>query len=105
MGNFGFRRSKKILPGVRVTATHKGLGISGGVKGARVGVNSKGRVTKSANIPGSGIGWQETTQLGGAKRPKEKPGIGMQILAVAMLLFVMLVIIGIVLAMIGTVLS
>ena len=42
---FRFRKSFKIAPGVRVNIGKKSVGISAGVKGARVSVNSNGRVT------------------------------------------------------------
>ena len=52
---FRFRKSFKIAPGVRVNVGKKSVGISAGVKGARVSVNSKGRVTKTVGIPGTGL--------------------------------------------------
>ena len=46
-----FRKSKKLLPGVKLNISKNSVGLSVGVKGARVSVNSKGRVTKSVSIP------------------------------------------------------
>lgn len=63
---FRFRKSFKIAPGVRVNLGKKSVGISAGIKGARVSVNSSGRVTKSVGIPGTGISYVKTSKIGGA---------------------------------------
>ena len=52
-----FRKSFKIAPGVKLNLSKRGIGVSAGVKGARVSLNSKGRVTKSVGIPGTGISY------------------------------------------------
>lgn len=64
---FRFRKSFKIAPGVRVNLGKKSVGISAGVKGARVSVNSSGRVTKSVGIPGTGISYVKSEKIGGSK--------------------------------------
>lgn len=51
---FTFRKSFKIAPGVRLNMSKSGLGMSAGVRGARVGFNSRGSYT-SVGIPGTGI--------------------------------------------------
>jgi hypothetical protein len=53
----------KILPGIRLTVGKSSVGISAGVPGARVSLNSSGRVTTSAGIPGSGLYWTESKSL------------------------------------------
>ncbi len=58
-----FRKSKKIAPGVRLNINKNSIGISAGVRGARVSVNSNGRVTKSVGIPGTGLYSVEATQM------------------------------------------
>ena len=68
---FRFRRSMKILPGIRLTVGKSSVGISAGVPGARVSLNSRGRVTTSAGIPGSGLYWTESKSLR-KKRAKKK---------------------------------
>lgn len=62
---FSFRKSVKIGP-VRLNASKSGLGVSVGVKGARIGVNSKGKVYGSAGA--NGLYYR--TQLSPAKRKK-----------------------------------
>jgi tetratricopeptide (TPR) repeat protein len=60
---FRFRRSMKILPGIRLTVGKSSVGISAGIPGARVSLNSRGRVTTSAGIPGSGLYWTESKSI------------------------------------------
>lgn len=52
---FRVRKSIKIAPGVRLNVSSKSIGVSAGVRGARVSVNSSGRVTRTVGIPGTGI--------------------------------------------------
>ena len=62
---FRFRKSFKIAPGVRVNVGKKSVGISAGVKGARVSVNSSGRKPTTVGIPGTGLSYQKTEKIGG----------------------------------------
>ncbi|WP_429727680.1 DUF4236 domain-containing protein [Bacillus spizizenii] len=66
---FKFRKSVKIAPGVKLNINSKSVGISAGVKGARVSVNSKGRTTTTVGIPGTGISYSNTTT---SKKSKNK---------------------------------
>lgn len=50
-----FRRSIKLIPGVRLNFGASTIGLSVGVPGARISVNSRGDVYSSAGIPGTGI--------------------------------------------------
>lgn len=58
-----FRRSIKILPGVRLNFSKSTMGLSLGVPGARISVNTRGDVYTSAGIPGTGIYSVERTSL------------------------------------------
>lgn len=49
-----FRKSIKVLPGIKLNLSKSGIGVSGGIKGLRVGVNSRGTYS-SVGIPGTGI--------------------------------------------------
>lgn len=62
---FKFRKSfgNKFF---RVTFSNKGVSTSAGVPGARISVNSKGRVTRSAGIPGSGIYYTKSKNIFGS---------------------------------------
>lgn len=61
------RKSIKIAPGVRLNLGTKSTGVSFGTKGARISINSKGRVTQSVGIPGTGLHYQKSSSLGGGK--------------------------------------
>ena len=50
-----FRRSMKLMPGVRLNFGKDSVGMSFGVRGARYTVNSKGRRTVSVGVPGTGL--------------------------------------------------
>ena len=56
---FRFRKSKSILPGVRINLTPKGFGISAGTRGMRVSRSATGQSSLSAGIPGSGISYRK----------------------------------------------
>lgn len=57
---FRFRRTLKILPGVRLNLTHRSASVRLGPRGAGYTISSTGRHTVSAGIPGTGISYQET---------------------------------------------
>jgi tetratricopeptide (TPR) repeat protein len=59
-----FRRSMKLIPGVRLTFNKDSLGLSFGVPGARYTMNTKGRRTLSTGLPGTGISHVETLSSG-----------------------------------------
>lgn len=63
-----FRKSMKIMPGVRVTLGKSGISGSFGTNGARVSVNSKGQVRGTAGISGTGL--SSTTMLNGKSKSK-----------------------------------
>ncbi|MEU7580949.1 DUF4236 domain-containing protein [Streptomyces sp. NPDC041068] len=52
---FSHRKSFKVAPGVRVTASKSGISYSAGTKGARVTKRADGRVQTSISVPGTGI--------------------------------------------------
>lgn len=64
---FRFRKSVKIAPGVRLNIGKKSVGISAGVKGAHVSVNSSGRKTTTVGLPGTGLSYSKTEKIGGRK--------------------------------------
>lgn len=64
---FRFRKSFKIAPGVRLNIGKKSVGISAGVKGARVSVNSSGRKTTTVGLPGTGLSYSKSEKIGGRK--------------------------------------
>jgi hypothetical protein len=56
-----FRKSKTIAPGVKLNLSKKSVGVSLGGKGLHYSVNSSGRKTVSAGIPGSGISFVKSS--------------------------------------------
>lgn len=68
-----FRRSKSLGAGTKLNLSKSSIGLSGGVKGARISTNSKGRVTKSVGIPGTGISYVSSKGKG-SSTAKEKMG-------------------------------
>nr|DAX89274.1 MAG TPA: Protein of unknown function (DUF4236) [Caudoviricetes sp.] len=66
-----FRKSIKLGSGVKLNVGKTGLSLSAGTKGARVTMNSKGRVTGTVGVPGTGVSY--TSTLGsGAKSKRNK---------------------------------
>lgn len=58
---FNFRKSIKIIPGVKLNITQKGVsGLSVGKNGARVSVGKKG-VRTTAGLPGTGLSYTTNT--------------------------------------------
>lgn len=54
-----FKKSIKIVPGIKVNIGKNSVGISAGNKYGGVSVNSKTGVTKRTSIPGTGISYTE----------------------------------------------
>ena len=69
-----FRKSIKLLPGVKLNLSKGGVSLSGGVKGLRASINTKGQVTGTASIPGTGVYYtkKKTLPIGKNKKDKEK---------------------------------
>lgn len=65
-----FRRSMKLIPGVRLNFGKDSVGMSFGVRGARYTVNSKGRRTVSVGVPGTGLYDVTTLSSGRSSRSK-----------------------------------
>jgi tetratricopeptide (TPR) repeat protein len=71
-----FRRSMKIAPGVRLNFSKSALGLSFGVPGARISVNTRGDVYSSAGIPGTGLYNVERGSIKPKKGRRKKPAPG-----------------------------
>lgn len=66
---FRFRRSFKILPGVRLNLNSKSTSIRIGPKGLGYTISSSGKKRVNASIPGTGISYSEVTSSGTRARP------------------------------------
>jgi hypothetical protein len=49
------RKSIKLGKHLKLNLSKSGVSVSGGIKGARVSINTKGVVRKSVGIPGTGV--------------------------------------------------
>ena len=67
-----FRKSIKLLPGVKLNLSKGGVSLSGGVKGLRASINTKGQVTGTASIPGTGVYYTKKKTLPIGKNKKDK---------------------------------
>ena len=65
-----FRKSKKLIPGVKLNVGKESVGLSIGGKFGGVSVNSKGDVTNRVSVPGTGLSYVE--RKGKSKRQSEK---------------------------------
>lgn len=63
-----FRRSLRLLPGLRLNASKSGLSVSAGKRGANVTVGH-GRVRTTAGAPGTGLSYTTSTSTGRKRRP------------------------------------
>ena len=58
-----FRKSFKVAPGIHINVSKRGTGVSFGGRGAHVSFSPTGRVTKTLNIPGTGIYYRDVDTL------------------------------------------
>lgn len=61
---FRFRKSFKVMPGVRMTVSPRGVSTSFGVRGAHVTYGANGRTTRTIGLPGTGMSYTETLSSG-----------------------------------------
>jgi tetratricopeptide (TPR) repeat protein len=62
-----FRKSVRIAPGVRLSVSKSGFGVSAGVRGARYSVHGSGRRTRSVGIPGTGVSYVSSSYGDGGR--------------------------------------
>lgn len=69
---WGFRRSRSF--GLfRFNFSKSGIGVSVGVPGARIGINSKGKKYVRGGIPGTGLYYQQNLPEGQHNQPDAQP--------------------------------
>ena len=70
-----FRKSINLGKGFKLNIGKKSVGISGGVKGARVSMSSSGRKTATFSLPGTGLSYSvNLNKLFGKKKSSKKKG-------------------------------
>ena len=72
---FRFRRSIKILPGIRINLSRSGVSASVGVRGANVTIGH-GHVRETVGLPGSGLSYTHVDHLGRQQSATAAPQIG-----------------------------
>lgn len=68
-----YRKSIKVLPGVRLNLNRKSRSITVGGKGRRTTISSTGRVTRSVGIPGTGLYHTSTLRKPGKQKTDKEP--------------------------------
>lgn len=68
-----FRRSVKIAPGLRLNFNKNSMGLTLGPRGAHYTVNTKGRVTTSVGLPGTGLYYTESRSATSKPRTTRAP--------------------------------
>ncbi len=95
-----FHRSIK-LGGLRINLSKRGVGLSAGFRGLRVGVDARGRRYTSASIPGTGLSVREFEKPHRATaaqpeanqaRPGGRPALAVIVLVVVFLLCILVAI-------------
>ena len=93
-----FRKSINLGKGVKLNIGKKSVGVSAGVKGARVSMNSSGRKTATFSLPGTGLSY--TMNLGKKKSSKKKNAnentneININLILVIIILVLLIIIAG-----------
>lgn len=70
-----FRKSVTLCKGVKLNFGKTGMSVSVGGKGYHKTINTKGQVTTSVGIPGSGIYYTDTKRLGGNRQANTQKNI------------------------------
>ena len=85
---FRFRRSVKLLPGVRLNFSKSGVSTSIGARGAHVTVGH-GQVRETVGLPGTGLSYTEQHRVD-APAPGGRAAIGSAVILLAVLAVVFL---------------
>ena len=64
-----FRKSINLGGGFKLNVGRRGVGLSGGVRGARFSANTSGRRMRTLSVPGTGISWQSQTTRRSRRAP------------------------------------
>lgn len=70
--SFRYRKSISLGMGTRLNISKTGIGISGGIPGARTSVHSSGRRTTSVGVPGTGMYFRKDTRIGSQPESNRK---------------------------------
>lgn len=70
------RRTRQIVPGVRINFSKKGLGLSVGPKHAKISMSPGRRITTNVGIPGTGIRYTKVVNVKQQSRANKKAAQG-----------------------------
>lgn len=73
VGSFRFRKQFKLAPGLTLRINNQSASATLGVRGAKVTYNTKGQVTTSAGLPGTGVSYRHTATMGAGAGRDRKP--------------------------------
>lgn len=94
-----YRKSVKILPGVKLNLNKNSTSVSIGGKGHHTTINSKGKVTRTIGVPGTGLYHTSTISNKKASRPVASKqswkgvkamGVILQVISIVMLVLSLL---------------
>ncbi len=83
---FRFRKSFKILPGIKINLSKSGISTSIGVPGATVNLRGD-KTTTTVGLPGTGISYRETSS-GESAQETRSGGMGSLLLVALVIAFV-----------------
>jgi hypothetical protein len=89
---FRFRRSIRLLPGLRLNIGRRGVSVSAGVRGARVTVGKDGTRT-TVGIPGTGMSYTDYERRRALESVDEPASNGHTGSSISMVLVVVLVVV------------
>jgi hypothetical protein len=69
-----FRKSIKVMPGVRMNLSSRGVGYSVGPRGAKISRGADGKYRQTLSLPGTGL---SSTKVVGGRRPRAGGGKAM----------------------------
>ena len=67
-----FRKSISLIPGVRLNFSKSGMSVSAGAPGFRKTINTKGQVTTTVGIPGTGLYYVDTKKAGNKQSSRNR---------------------------------
>ena len=73
MGFFRFRRSVRILPGIRINLGKRSASVSVGVRGAHVTFGGPRGTRATVGLPGTGLSYTSTSNFHPQSEPVENP--------------------------------
>ena len=73
MGFFRFRRSVRILPGIRINLGKRSASVSVGVRGAHVTFGGPRGTRTTVGLPGTGLSYTSTSNPHPQSKPVENP--------------------------------